>query len=487
MPQVKNIQSNLFINNQFVPAVSGKTFEVLNPATEEVIANVAEADSADVELAVKASREAFNKFRLTDGSERRQLLTKLADLLHADREEMAALECMDNGKPYCEALGDVDFSESVIRYFAGYADKMSGRLLPASGNVVSMLRRQPVGVCGQIVPWNFPLVMISWKLPVAVAAGNTVIMKPAEQTPLTALRIGELCEKAGFPPGVVNILPGFGPTAGSALCLHKDVNRIAFTGSGEVGREVLRMSAKNNLKRVSLELGGKSALIVCADADMNKAVSLARIGAFANSGQFCSASSRIFVHESLYDTFVEKLKHCVEGHRVGPGNDPETTMGPLISKEQLERVMRYIEIGKKEGATLLTGGTRIDGKGYFLKPTVFTDAKDDMVICKEEIFGPVTCVMKFKDIDEVIQRANASGYGLAAGLCTESMDTALRCSTFLEAGTVWVNTWHSYDPALPFGGVKQSGYGREGGIESLESYTEAKTVSISLNGPLVKN
>ncbi|CCW63390.1 unnamed protein product [Phytomonas sp. EM1] len=487
MPQVKNIQTNLFINNKFVPAVSSKTFETLNPATEEVIARVAEAGDEDLELAVKAAREAFNTYRTTEGSTRRQLLLTLADLLHAEREEMAALECMDNGKPFQDALGDVGLFVECLRYYAGFADKLYGSLSPVSGNNIAILRRQPIGVCGLIVPWNFPLVMVAWKLPPALAAGNTVILKPAEQTPLTTLRLGELCIKAGFPPGVVNILTGFGPTTGAGIVLHKDIDKIAFTGSWEVGKEIVRMSSVNNLKKVSLELGGKSPLIVCEDADMDKAISLASIGTFMNSGQVCTASSRIYVHESIYDTFVKRLKLAAEQCRVGPGSDPDVTMGPLISQTQLERVLGYIEKGKAEGATLLTGGTRIGNKGYFVKPTIFTNVKDDMVICKEEIFGPVTCVMKFKDMEEVIQRANASSYGLAAGLCTENVDTALRYSTFLDAGSVWVNTWNSYDAAQPFGGFKQSGYGRDGGAEALEEYTQVKSVKISLNGPIVRN
>ncbi|CAD2217271.1 aldehyde dehydrogenase (NAD+) [Angomonas deanei] len=423
-----------------------------------------------------------------DGRDRRDLILKLCDLLEKDAQNMAALESLDNGKPYEVALhADVKLAVECLRYYAGWADKIYGQLAPVSGNNMSIVKREPVGVCGQIVPWNFPLLMGSWKLGPALAMGNTIVLKPAEQTPLSALRLGEMITEAGFPAGVVNIIPGYGATAGAAIAKHMDVDKVAFTGSTLVGREIMRMAAESNIKKVSLELGGKSALIVCPDADVDKSAAVAELGIYFNMGQVCTASSRIYVHESLHDEFVANLKKRAEARRVGPGNDTINDMGPLVSGKQYERVLNYIEVGKKEGATLVTGGKKIGEKGYFVAPTIFADVKEDMQICKEEIFGPVVCIMKFKEMDEVVARANDSIYGLAAGICTKSMDTALRWSSFLEVGTVWVNTWNAFDVANPFGGFKQSGLGRELGQEALELYSEPKTVFYALNGPFVKN
>lgn len=486
-PKVTHIQDKLLINGRFVPAVSGKTFEVVNPADEAVVAHVAEADAADVDLAVKAARHAFEQYRTAECSWRRDLMLRLADILEKNNKEMAALESLDNGKPYEAALGaDLTLAVECFRYYAGFADKVDGCVPPRSGNMLGIVKRQAVGVCGQIIPWNFPLLMAAWKLGPALAAGNTVVLKPAEQTPLSALRLGEMALEAGYPAGVLNILPGFGAHAGAHIARHMDIDKVAFTGSTVVGREVMRMAAESNLKKVSLELGGKSALIVCEDADVAEAAAVAETGIYFNMGQVCTASSRIYVHESVYDEFVSRLRAHAEQRKVGPGNDLSNDMGPLVSKRQHDRVLSYIDDGVKAGATVVTGGKRIGAKGYYVQPTIFADVKEDMKICKEEIFGPVTCVMKFRDMDEVVKRANDSIYGLAAGICTRSMDTALRYSTHLDAGTVWVNTWNNFCASMPFGGFKQSGIGRELGRYGIDLYTEPKAIHFQLKGPIVK-
>lgn len=487
-PKVTHIPDKLLINGKFVPAVSGKTFEVTDPATEEVIAHVAEADAADVDIAVKAARDAFETYRFVDGSTRRDLMNRLANLLEKNSKEVAALESLDNGKPYSVALAaDVELAVRCLRYYAGHADKIYGDVVPVDGNNFAVTRRQPVGVCGQIVPWNFPLLMAAWKIGPALCTGNTIVLKPAEQTPLTALRLGELALEAGYPAGVFNVLPGFGATAGAAIAQHMDVDKIAFTGSTVVGREIMRMAATSNIKKCSLELGGKSALIVAEDADPVAAAKVASQGIYFNAGQVCTASSRIYCHESLHDAFVAELSKHAEGQRLGPGCSAETTMGPLVSRRQHERVLEYIRVGKEEGATVATGGERVGERGYFVKPTILTNVREDSRVAKEEIFGPVTCVMKFKSIDEVVRRANDSEYGLAAGICTKNVNTALRYSSMLDAGTVWINTWNSFDAAMPFGGFKQSGIGRELGRDALELYTEAKSVYFALDGPITKN
>ncbi|KAG5500185.1 hypothetical protein JIQ42_04520 [Leishmania sp. Namibia] len=485
-PKVTHVQDKLLINGKFVPATSAKTFAVVNPADESVIATVAEADKADVDLAVKAARQAFESFRTTDCHWRRDVMLRLADILEKNCKEMAALESLDNGKPYEAAKADVAFSVECFRFYAGLADKADGCVPPRSGHCLGIVKRQPIGVCGQIIPWNFPLLMAAFKLSPALAMGNTVVLKPAEQTPLSALRLGEMAMEAGYPAGVLNILPGFGATAGAAIARHMDVDKVAFTGSTTVGREVMRMAAETNLKKVSLELGGKSALIVCEDADVEEAALVATAGVFLNAGQVCMASSRIYAHESVYDEFLARLRTHAEARRVGPGNNTENNMGPLVSKRQRERVLAYIEDGVKDGATVVTGGKRMSGMGYFVQPTIFSDVKEDMRICKEEIFGPVTCVMPFRDLDEVVRRANDSIYGLAAGICTRNMDTALRYSTYLNAGTVWVNTWNDFCVTMPFGGFKQSGIGRELGMDAIDLYTESKAIHFALKGPIVK-
>jgi aldehyde dehydrogenase (NAD+) len=485
--EISRLQTKLLINNEWVESVSGKTFDVYNPATGEVCAQVFEGDAADVDLAVSAAKEAFKSFRLTDGRTRRDLMLKLANLLEANKEEMASIETLDNGKPYMQALYvDVMASVECFRYYAGWADKISGQVAPVSGMNFSFVKREPVGVCGQIIPWNFPLLMAAWKLAPALALGNTVVLKPAEQTPLSALRLGELFIEAGYPKGVVNIIPGFGPTAGGRISHHPDVSKVAFTGSTDIGHVIMRASANSNLKKVSLELGGKSPLIVCEDADLDAAVNAACAGIFFNMGQVCTAASRVFVHESVYDQFVEKMKENAEKRAIGAGQSADVDQGPLISKEQHDRVLSLIAKGKEEGATAICGGERYGDKGYFVKPTVFANATDNMTIVKEEIFGPVVCALKYKTLDEAIERANNTTFGLAAGVFSNNINTIMKLTSFLQAGTVWVNSWNVFDVACPFGGYKESGLGRELGEAALALYTETKCVTIALQDALVK-
>src|SRR5579871_3257890 len=409
--------TKLLINNRWVASQSGKTFPTINPSTGEEICQVAEADAADVDLAVQAARAAFENgpWRKAPASKRGLLLNRLADLIEQHADELAGLESLDNGKPVSVAKAvDVAATVACYRYFAGWADKVQGRTIPIDGNYFCYTRHEPVGVVGQIIPWNFPMLMQAWKLAPALATGNTVVMKPAEQTPLSALRIGELIVEAGFPEGVVNILSGFGPTAGAAIANHMDVDKVAFTGSTEVGHLIMEAAAKSNLKRVTLELGGKSPNIVFADADMDQAIEGAHFALFSNQGQSCCAGSRVFVEESVYDEFVERSISRAKKRTVGNPFDKATEQGPQVDQDQFNKVMSYIESGKKEHAKLLAGGNRVGDKGYFIEPTVFADVQDNMKIAQEEIFGPVMSILKFKDISEVVQRANKNIYGLAA-------------------------------------------------------------------------
>mmetsp|Transcript_17901 Transcript_17901/g.20455 ORF Transcript_17901/g.20455 Transcript_17901/m.20455 type:complete len:489 (-) Transcript_17901:228-1694(-) len=484
--ELTRIQTKLLIDGAFVDAVSGKTFAVFNPATDEVCAHVAEADAADVDLAVAAAKKAFQSYRFTDGRYRRDLMLKLVELVEANREELASLETLDNGKPYSQSLMDITSVVECFKYYAGWADKTSGQVTPVTGNHFAFVKREPLGVCGAIIPWNFPLEMCAWKLAPALALGNTVVLKPAEQTPLSALKLGELLIEAGYPAGVVNIVPGFGPTAGSHITHHPDVHKVAFTGSTEIGHLILRGSADSNLKKVSLELGGKSPLIVCADADIDAAVACAADGIFFNMGQVCTASSRIFVPDSMYDVFVDKMKANAEARTMGAGCD-DKDQGPLVSREHMDRVLHFINKGKEEGARCVCGGERLgDCKGYFVKPTVFADCTDEMTVVREEIFGPVVCLLKYHDVDEAIARANSTPYGLAAGVFSNDMNTVMKLSSYLEAGTIWVNTWNVFDYCNPFGGYKESGLGRELGEGALALYTQTKTVTMAVNHPLVK-
>ncbi len=480
---IKIKYTKLLIDGEWVDAVGGRTFEAINPATGDVIAHVAEGDEPDVDKAVKAARKAFESgpWQKMSASERGRLMFKLADLIEKHKEELAALETLDNGKPIRDSLNaDLPLTIACYRYYAGWADKMHGKTIPINGPFFCYTKHEPIGVCGQIIPWNFPLLMQAWKWGPALAMGNTVILKPAEQTPLTALYVGQLALDAGFPPGVINIIPGMGPTAGGAIAKHMDVDKVAFTGSTEVGKLIMEAAAKSNLKRVSLELGGKSPNIVFADADADAAIQGAYFALFFNQGQCCCAGSRLYVEESIKDQFVEKLTGIAKSRRVGDPFDMKTHQGPQVSREQFDRVMNYIDIGNKQGAKLVTGGSRVGDRGFFIEPTVFDGVRDDMTIAQEEIFGPVMCVMPFKDIDDVVQRANNSIYGLAAAVWTKDITKAHAIANRVRAGTVWVNCYDVFDAAAPFGGFKQSGIGRELGEYALEHYTEVKTVTVKL-------
>ncbi|MEI7853815.1 MAG: aldehyde dehydrogenase family protein [Planctomycetota bacterium] len=480
-PKVSN--QKLFINGKWVNSTSGKTFATLNPSTGQEICQVAEADSADVDLAVKAARKAFESgpWKKMSAAERGRRINKLADLMEQNLPELAALESLDNGKPLRDSLNaDLPLSIKAYRYYAGWCDKTHGKTIPVEGEYFCYTKHEPVGVVGQIIPWNFPLLMTAWKWAPALATGCTIVLKPAEQTPLTALRMAALAQEADIPDGVINVVPGFGPTAGAAITSHMDIDKVAFTGEGSTGQLVMQAAAKSNLKRVSLELGGKSPNVVFADADLDAAVEGAYFGLFFNQGQCCCAGSRLFVEEKIHDAFVEKLVARAKKQRIGDPFDMATTQGPQISQEQCDRIMGYIDIGISEGANLLSGGKRVGNKGYFIQPTIFDGVKDNMRIAKEEIFGPVMNILKFKDVDEVVQRGNKTFYGLAAAIWTKDITKAHRLANSLKAGTVWVNCYDVFDAAAPFGGFKMSGIGRELGEYALSLYTEVKTVYINL-------
>jgi aldehyde dehydrogenase (NAD+) len=474
--------TKLLINNQWVDSISGKKFPTINPSTGEEICRVSEADAADVNLAVKAARAAFNgPWRKMSAAERGVLINRLADLIEKHADELAKLEALDNGKPYSVAkAADLPLVIACFRYYAGWADKVQGKTIPVAGNYFCYTRHEPVGVVGQIIPWNFPLLMQAWKLGPALATGNTIVMKPAEQTPLTALRVGELILEAGFPAGVVNILPGYGPTAGAAIANHMDVDKVAFTGSTEVGHLIMKAAADTNLKRVTLELGGKSPNIVFADANMDEAIEGAHFALFFNQGQCCCAGSRLFVEEKVYDEFVERSVARAKRRKVGDPFASDVEQGPQVDKDQFDKVMGYIDAGKSQGATLACGGGRVGDKGYFIEPTVFADVQDNMKIAEEEIFGPVMSIIKFKSVDEVVTRANNTMYGLAAAVWTRDISKAHAIANSVRAGTVWVNCYDVFDAAAPFGGFKQSGIGRELGEYGLQQYTEVKTVTVKL-------
>jgi len=478
----------LFIDGKWMDAESGKTFETPNPSTGATLAEVAEADKADVDKAVAAARRAFEgKWSKMSARDRGRLMYKLSQLIDANSQELAALETSDNGKPIRESQY-VDIPQVVenFEYFAGFATKIEGETIPVPGQMFNYTLREPLGVCGQIIPWNFPLLMAAWKLAPALAAGNTIVLKPAEQTPVTAMELGKLIQEAGFPDGVVNIVPGYGETAGAALASHPGIDKIAFTGSTEVGKLIAREAAQN-LTKVSLELGGKAPNIVFADADIEQAVNGAMMSIFFNQGQVCCAGSRLFLHEEVKDEFLDNFKERASRMKVGNPMDTATHMGPQVSEEQLNRIKSYVEIARGEGATVLAGGEppQLEGDfraGYFFQPTIFSEVTNQMRVAQEEIFGPVVSVITFKDEEDLIQQANATIYGLSAGIWTRDITRAHRFAREIKAGVVWINTFNMFNAASPFGGYKQSGYGREMGKHALDLYTQVKSVWVDLSG-----
>lgn len=477
--------TGLFINNEWVEGVDKKTFEVINPTTEEVICSVSEASEKDVDLAVAAARKAFQTtWRQTTPQDRSIMLIKLAELCEQNADLLASVESLDNGKSISMARGDVASVIGCLRYYGGWADKIEGKTIDINPNMFHYTRSEPIGVCGQIIPWNFPLLMLAWKIGPALSTGNTVVLKTAEQTPLSGLVFAQFVKEAGFPPGVLNIISGFGKVAGAAISSHMGIDKVAFTGSTIVGRTIMKAAASSNLKKVTLELGGKSPNIVFNDADIEKAISWVNFGIYYNHGQCCCAGSRIYVQEGIYDKFIEAFKQRAQSNKVGDPFAEDTFQGPQVSQLQYDRIMEYIKIGKEEGATLETGGARHGEKGYFIQPTIFTNVTPEMKIMQEEIFGPVCAIAKFKHEDEVIALGNDSAYGLAAAVHTTDLNTAIRVSNGLHAGTVWVNCYNMLHHQLPFGGYKESGIGRELGEAALANYTQNKSVAINLGGAI---
>ena len=478
----------LFINGQWADAASGKTFETPNPATGETLARVAEGDAEDINRAVRAARQAFEEgpwSRMTP-SERGRIVWRIGDLILEHVDELAQLESLDNGKPFPVAqAADVPLAADLFHYMAGWATKIEGNTIDISvpympgANFHSYTLREPIGVVGQIIPWNFPLLMAAWKLGPALATGCTVVLKPAEQTPLSALRLAELIAEAGVPDGVVNVVPGFGETAGAALAAHGDVDKVAFTGSTEVGKLIVEAAGASNLKKLTLELGGKSPNIIFDDAE-DGAIEGAANAIFFNHGQCCVAGSRLFVQQDRFDEVVDGVAEIAKSIKLGPGMEEGTQMGPLVSDEQLRRVTGYLDSGREDGATAVTGGARHGDKGYFVEPTVITNTRSDMKIVREEIFGPVVVAAPFQSLDDIAAAANDSDYGLGAGIWTQDISKAHALAKKLRAGTVWINCYNVFDASLPFGGYKQSGWGREMGHEALEAYTEVKAVTTQL-------
>jgi len=480
-PVIKYTQ--VFINNEWVNASSGKTFPTINPATAEKIIDIQEGDKADIDKAVAAARQAFklnSTWRTMDASARGRLLEKLATLIERDLEYIATLETLDNGKPFQMARSELEGACGVIRYYAGWADKIHGKTIPSDGNHFSFTRVEPIGVVGAIIPWNGPFYLACIKMSTAVATGCTIVLKPAEQTPLTTLYLASLVKEAGFPPGVVNVVPGYGHTAGAAISNHPHIDKVSFTGSTEVGHLIQKASGETNLKRVTLELGGKSPLVIFDDADLEVAVPTAHETVFAHAGQICVSPSRMFVQEKIYDEFVKRSKELALKRIVGDPYDAKTQQGPQVDDIQYKKVLELIESGKKEGAKLECGGQGLGNKGYFIQPTVFSGVTDNMRIAKEEIFGPVQQILKFKTMEEVIERSNDTNYGLGAGVFSRDINKCLTYAQAVQSGSVWVNTYMAISPQTPFGGFKQSGIGREWGEEGLHGYCEIKTVTVKI-------
>ncbi|KAI5646503.1 aldehyde dehydrogenase family domain-containing protein [Phthorimaea operculella] len=481
-PQIKYTQ--LFIDNKWVNAVSGKTFDTFYPHDGSVIAKVAEGDKADIDIAVAAAKRAFHRnseWRLMDASQRRMIINKFAELIRKNSQYLAELETYNNGMLVTFSHAAlVMASAATAEYLGSLADKVQGDTIPADGDLFAYTLKQPVGVCGLILPWNGPIPMFVHKVCSALAAGCTMVVKPAEQTPLTALVLGALLAEAGVPPGVVNIVPGYGETAGAALTHHPDVAKISFTGSREVGKVIQQAAGAVNLKRITLELGGKSPLVIMNDANLDEAVKYAALGVFTMAGQICIAASRVFVQSGVYDEFVKRMTAHAKSIKVGNPMDPASQQGPQTDEATLNKILAYIDFGKTQGAKLMAGGKRIGNKGFYVEPTVFADVTDDMRIAKEEIFGPVQSILKFDTLEEVIDRANNTTYGLAAGIITTSIESALQFSRHVEAGSVWVNSYLAVDPRCPFGGFKDSGIGRECGKDALEPFLETKTVAFAL-------
>ena len=472
----------LFINGDFTNSISGKTFETYNPSNGEVLANVSEAETEDINKAVDSAKRAFEDgpWSKMTPAERGNLMYNLSILIEENQQVIAEIDSLDNGKPIYEVLeNDIPNAIGQFRYFSGWTTKITGQTIPISESSFNYTRHEPVGVVGQIIPWNFPFMMAAWKMAPALATGCTIILKPAEQTPLSALFLAELVAEAGFPKGVINIVPGYGETAGDALVKHPNVNKIAFTGSTNVGKSIMKEAA-NTMKRITLELGGKSPNIILPDADLTKATPGVFTGIMANQGEVCSAGSRAYIQKKHFDNVMADLIDYAKNVKQGSGLSPDTEMGPLVSKEQQDRVINYINKGKNEKATMLTGGGFTD-TGYFVEPTIFTDVDEKMSIAKEEIFGPVVVAMPYEDLDEVIKKANDTPFGLAAGLWTENIKHAHYVANKLKAGSVWVNCFNLTNPAIPFGGYKESGFGREMGSYALDNYTEVKSVWVDLN------
>jgi aldehyde dehydrogenase (NAD+) len=484
MPAAQKIApGRLYVGGQWVDALAGGTFPTVNPATEETLTRVAEGRAEDIDRAVGAARKAFEEgpWAKMSGSDRGRLLWKIGDLLEARVAEVAEIETLDSGKTITESSRvDVPMAADCFRYFAGWASKIEGETVPIRAPFFNYTLREPIGVVGQIIPWNFPILLAAWKVAPALAAGNTIVLKPAEQTPLSALRLAQIAEEAGLPPGVLNVVTGYGPTAGGALVDHPGVDKIAFTGSTSVGQEIMRR-ASGTLKRLTLELGGKSPNIVFADADLDAAVRGAGNGIFYNKGEVCTAGSRLFVEEALHDTFLDRLSAFTSKLQQGDPLDPKTRLGPQVSEAQMARVLSYVDKGKGEGARLVLGGERAPGKGYFVRPTIFDGVRNDMTIAREEIFGPVLSVLRFKEVEEVVRFANDTPYGLAAAVWTKDIKKAHRAARLLKAGTVWINSYGLYDSAMPFGGYKMSGFGRELGHHGLLEYTQTKSVWVDLS------